>query len=99
VGVMFLGTPRSDRTRGVGEAPAGLLAPTAALAAACVALGLLPALVLPALLRVGAEVASQPAGASSVTLTDVMHDAGRVSLFAFLVVALLAVLWGARALL
>lgn len=98
VGVVFLGTPRSDRTRGVGEAPAGLLAPTAALAAACVVLGLLPALVMPALLRVGAQIASQPIGASAATLVDVVRDAGRVSLFAAIVVTMLGVVWGARAL-
>lgn len=98
VGVMFLGTPRGDRPQSVGEAPAGLLAPAAALAAACVFLGLLPALVLPALLRVGAQVAAQPMDASAATLADVMHDAGLVSLFAALVVALLALLWVVRAL-
>jgi NADH:ubiquinone oxidoreductase subunit 5 (subunit L)/multisubunit Na+/H+ antiporter MnhA subunit len=98
VGVMFLGTPRSDRTQGTGEAGAGLLAPAAALAAACVLLGLLPTLVLPALLRVGALVAAQPADTSAVTLAGVMQDAGRVSLFAALVVATLAVLWAGRAL-
>ena len=59
VGVMFLGTPRSDRVAHAGEARAGLLAPAAALAAACVFLGLLPTLVLPALLRVGAQVAAR----------------------------------------
>jgi formate hydrogenlyase subunit 3/multisubunit Na+/H+ antiporter MnhD subunit len=96
VGVMFLGAPRADRPH-AGEAPAGLLAPAGALAAACVALGLAPALVLPALLRVGALVAAQPMGASSSTLTDVMQDAGRVSLFAGVVVALLALCWVARA--
>lgn len=98
VGVVFLGHARSERTHGVGEAPTGLLAPTAALAAACVALGLLPTVVLPGLLRVGAQVASQPVLVSGATLSGVLADAARLSLFAAGLVALLGVVWGARAL-
>ena len=98
VGVMFLGTSRSDRTRGVGEAPVGLLAPAAALAAACVAIGLLPMLLLPTLLRVGAQIASHAAGESGPALAAVVRDAGRVSLFAAFVLVASAVAWGARAL-
>jgi formate hydrogenlyase subunit 3/multisubunit Na+/H+ antiporter MnhD subunit len=51
VGVVFLGVPRSAHARGAHEAPRTMLAPMAILAAACAAIGLAPAAVLPALVR------------------------------------------------
>ncbi|MBZ0112467.1 MAG: hydrogenase [Thermoanaerobaculia bacterium] len=52
VGVVFSGSPRSERARRAHEAPAGMLGPMAALALACALLGLRPSLVAPALDRV-----------------------------------------------
>jgi hydrogenase-4 component B len=48
-GVVFLGEPRSEAVARAGEAPRAMLAPMAALAAACAVLGLAPWLALPAL--------------------------------------------------
>jgi formate hydrogenlyase subunit 3/multisubunit Na+/H+ antiporter MnhD subunit len=96
VGVVFLGNARSARATEASEAPRGLLVPTAALAAACVALGLLPVLVVSPLLRVGAGVASLPLEAAGVTLTGVALDAGRVSMFAAAVVLTFGGVWWAR---
>ena len=61
VGVVFLGTPRSAHARAAHEAPRTMLAPMAILAGACIAIGLAPAAVLPALVRVGPGlVAARP---------------------------------------
>jgi formate hydrogenlyase subunit 3/multisubunit Na+/H+ antiporter MnhD subunit len=51
VGVVFLGSPRSAHARAAHEAPRTMLAPMAILAGACIAIGLAPAAVLPALVR------------------------------------------------
>jgi formate hydrogenlyase subunit 3/multisubunit Na+/H+ antiporter MnhD subunit len=51
VGVVFLGHPRSARAAGAHEAPAAMLWPMAALAGLCVAIGLAPAALVPALTR------------------------------------------------
>ncbi len=68
VGVVFLGTPRSAAAGDAHEAPTAMLAPMAALAAACALLGFAPALVAPALERAaaawnGAPLAGQPLAA------------------------------------
>ncbi|ABS27960.1 proton-conducting transporter membrane subunit [Anaeromyxobacter sp. Fw109-5] len=51
VGVVFLGSPRTAHARAAHEAPRAMLVPMAVLAAACAAIGLAPAAVLPALVR------------------------------------------------
>ncbi len=57
VGVVYLGNRRDDATAAAAaESPRGLLGPALALAAACVAIGLAPVLVLAPALRVGALV-------------------------------------------
>ncbi len=68
VGVVFLGAPRSAAAEGAHEASRLMLAPMAALAAACALLGLAPGLVAPALERAtavwaGAPLAGQPLAA------------------------------------
>lgn len=60
VGVVFLGAPRDTGVAEAHESPAGLTAPLAVLAAACVAIGLAPVLVVPPVLRVGGLVAGVP---------------------------------------
>jgi formate hydrogenlyase subunit 3/multisubunit Na+/H+ antiporter MnhD subunit len=61
VGVVFLGSPRSHHADGAHEPPAAMLAPMAALAAACAAIGLFPAATTAPLARAAARSASRPA--------------------------------------
>lgn len=70
-GVAFLGAPRSDRARAACEAPRGMLAGGALLAAACLFLGLLPgvgaaALAHPVRAALGAFGADAAAGAADL---------------------------------
>jgi formate hydrogenlyase subunit 3/multisubunit Na+/H+ antiporter MnhD subunit len=94
-GVVFLGTPRSAHARDAHEAPAAMLLPMAALAAACVAIGLAPAAVLPALRRAAAawarldpEALAAPAAAASASASWVSGVAAALLLAAALLVAL-----------
>jgi hydrogenase-4 component B len=59
-GVVFLGTPRSAAAAQAHESPRPMLASMAVLAAACVALGVAPWLVTPALERAAAVGAGEP---------------------------------------
>ncbi|MDE3127425.1 MAG: oxidoreductase [Gemmatimonadota bacterium] len=68
-GAVFLGRPRDASVVVAGESAAGITRPMAVLAAACVAVGLLPGVVTPPVLRAGALVAGHanpvvPAAAS-----------------------------------
>jgi hydrogenase-4 component B len=60
VGIVFLGTPRSDAAARAHEAPRAMLAPMAMLAALCALLGVAPMLVAPALERATAVWAGGP---------------------------------------
>jgi formate hydrogenlyase subunit 3/multisubunit Na+/H+ antiporter MnhD subunit len=97
-GVIFLGTPRTDRAEHAVEAPRGMVVPPAVLAALCAALGLAPFAVFPALLGVGARVAGADASASGSDLGRVLADATRVSWFAATLVLAIAAVWGWRSL-
>ncbi|GMV44289.1 MAG: hypothetical protein AMXMBFR64_60050 [Myxococcales bacterium] len=55
-GAVFLGEPRTEHAETAHEAPAAMLAPMVVLAALCVGIGLLPALLAPALDRVAATL-------------------------------------------
>ena len=58
VGVIYLGRPRDVSVfAGAHESSRGITAPMIALAVACVAIGLLPVVAVPAVLRVGRQVA------------------------------------------
>ena len=58
VGVVFLGRPRDLSVfPGAHESPRGMTVPMIALAIACVAIGLFPLVTIPAVLRVGRELA------------------------------------------
>jgi hydrogenase-4 component B len=52
VGICFLARPRSDAAAAASEAPATMLIPQASLALLCLALGLVPGMVLPALRQI-----------------------------------------------
>jgi formate hydrogenlyase subunit 3/multisubunit Na+/H+ antiporter MnhD subunit len=58
VGAVFLGVPRDPTIRPTSETP-GLTAPVVVLAAQCVAIGVLPVLILPPAFRAAAELAGQ----------------------------------------
>ena len=92
VGVVFLGTARSAHVERAHDPPAAMLAPMAALAAACAAVGLAPAAVLPALARAAAAWSRLDARALAEPAARAGASASLVSLVA------LALLLGAGAL-
>ncbi len=95
VGVVFLGTPRDGRVPAAHESPSGVTAPLVALAAACTAIGLLPVLVVPPVLRVGALLAGTPVAAVWPPGGD---PAVRIAtVFALTVTVAVIVLWRAEA--
>jgi hydrogenase-4 component B len=59
-GVAFLGQPRSEQAAGARESPRTMLWPMGILAGLCLAIGLAPILVAPALARATGAVAGQP---------------------------------------
>jgi formate hydrogenlyase subunit 4 len=67
VGIIYLGVPRFDLNTTIRESPAGMLRPQFALAAACIAIGFLPVLALPPVLRASALIAHLPA---DITVVD-----------------------------
>lgn len=90
-GVVFLGTPRSPRAAEATEPARGLLVPMLALAAACVALGIVPVL--------GMSLVRAPAGAlaaADVATTlprAVVSSAWTISLVALVMLASSVALW------
>jgi NADH:ubiquinone oxidoreductase subunit 5 (subunit L)/multisubunit Na+/H+ antiporter MnhA subunit len=85
-GALFLGQPREPRGGGlIGRDPRGMVVPALGLAAACVAIGLLPALALgPARLVVASVI--HPADGSGQVFEDWAQAAGRVSIMALAVI-------------
>ena len=92
-GAVFLGNPRSGAAQRAHEAPAAMLLPMAVLAAACAAIGLAPAAVLPLLERAAAEWSGLPAAALAATAADAAVSANRVSLAALALLLAIAALW------
>ena len=93
-GVLFLGSPRSQVTGGRGG-DHGLVAPQLVLAGFCVAIGLLPFLVIPAAARVALGImpdSAPPGLADALTGTAEM-----VSLVALVLLVLVVIVWGLRA--
>lgn len=95
-GTIYLGTPRGPAATAAHESAAGMLWPMYALAAACIAIGLLPALIVPPVLRVGAFVAGVPLSAAGLSGVDPAANA--VSGFAITLIAIIGLGWGVRAL-
>jgi hydrogenase-4 component B len=60
-GVVFLGSPRSHEAATAHEPPASMRGPMLGLAGACLAIGVVPALLAPALGRAATALAGQPA--------------------------------------
>jgi formate hydrogenlyase subunit 3/multisubunit Na+/H+ antiporter MnhD subunit len=89
-GVVFLGEARDPRVARAHESSAGVVRPMFVLAGACVAIGLLPVLVLPPLLRVGALVAGSPLSSDELR---VLGDAAPATVFTVSVAAGILLLW------
>ncbi len=92
VGAVFLGTGRSPHAALGAEPPASMLAPMALLAAACFAIGLAPALLVPALTRAAAQWARQPEAALAGPAAEAGASAARLSLVAAVLLLSVAVL-------
>ncbi len=93
VGVVFLGSPRSAHAERAHEAPATMLAPMAALAAACVAIGLAPAALLPALTRAAAAWSRLDPGSLAAPVASAAASASRVSLVALTLLVAAGAVW------
>jgi hydrogenase-4 component B len=96
VGIVFLGTARSPHAERAHEAPRSMLAPMAALAAACAAIGLAPAALMPALARAAAAWSRSGARAFAVPAERAASSASLVSLVALALLAAVAALWLVR---
>jgi len=97
-GTVFLGSGRSPHAALAREPPAAMLLPAAALASACLAIGLAPAALLPALSRAAAHWARLPEAVLSGPAAEAGASAMRVSLVAAALLALAAalLLWRRR---
>jgi hydrogenase-4 component B len=94
VGVVFLGRPRSAAAAQAAEPGLASVGPMVALAAACFAIGVYPALAIVPALAVGVSVAGTPMPAAE--LAAVGAALPRVALVALAVMVLSALLWLAR---
>ena len=94
-GIVFLGTPRSDRTAQSTEVGSSYLVPQAILALSCVAIGLLPALLANSIARVGAFVTGDPAWASTNAAISIGTMRGPMT-FAIALAAAIAAIGVAR---
>jgi hydrogenase-4 component B len=88
-GVTFLGRPRTPRAEVASEPGTLLSVPVGILAAACAAIGVLPALVMPFIIVAAESVAPGPAGES---ITSALSGAWRVSVFAAVLLVALGVI-------
>lgn len=95
-GVMLLGRPRSDRPLAAREVGPAFLFPQLALAAICVAIGLLPAVIVRPFLFVGATIAGEPQSQSAAAWADVSPGAQSVAVFATTLLLVVAVIWAGR---
>jgi hydrogenase-4 component B len=86
-GIVFLGAPRSADAAQGHEADAGMLVPMFGLAAACVLIGLAPALVVGPALAVGGSLAHVTAETAG---SGIPQAATRIGLLSLMLVALLA---------
>jgi hydrogenase-4 component B len=81
-GAVFLGHGRSPHVDGAREAPGPMLAPMAVLAAVCLAIGLAPAALLPALARAAAQWSGLAPAALAGPAAEAGAAAARVSVVA-----------------
>jgi hydrogenase-4 component B len=93
-GALFLGSPREAMVR-ESAAERGLVAPQLVLAAACITIGVLPILVIPAAMRAAAVVLQGRGAIDDVVAAT--QAASRISLAALGLVGLTAIIWLVRA--
>ncbi len=93
-GVLFLGTPRHTATVAPG-AEQGLINPQLALAAACILIGVLPILVIPAAAQAASAVLHDSGGIGEVVAGASVTSA--ISVAALALLALIAIVWRLRA--
>ncbi len=92
-GTVFLGNPRTPDAARAGESPRLMLLPMAVLAAACTAIGLLPALVVAPLARGAAAWSGMPVSSFAVPAQAATVSATWVTGVAFVLVAAVTALW------
>jgi formate hydrogenlyase subunit 3/multisubunit Na+/H+ antiporter MnhD subunit len=97
-GTVFLGNPRTPEAAAAHESPRAMLVPMGILAAACAAIGALPALLVPPLARGAAAWSGLPLADFSEVAEVTGRSAARVSGVALLLLALVGalVLWRRR---
>jgi hydrogenase-4 component B len=96
-GAVFLGLPRSERAAGAREVGWPMLAPMAVLAAACLAVGLWPAAVAPALQRaVAAAAPTGDAGLPALTALAALGPLSTMSLALLAALGLVGLVLGRR---
>ena len=96
VGVVFLGSPRSAHVAGAHEVPASMIGPMAVLAFACVAIGLAPTALLPALTRAAAAWSRIDAATLAASAASAGASAAWVSVVALALFVLVAAIWLVR---
>jgi formate hydrogenlyase subunit 3/multisubunit Na+/H+ antiporter MnhD subunit len=96
MGAVFLGPARSDAGAGAHEAPGAMLLPMAALAAACLGIGVAPGLLVPALARGAASWARLPPAALGPPASAAAAAAAGVTLGAAVLLSVLGLLVALR---
>lgn len=91
IGVVYLGTPRHVLATDAHESAGGMIRPLVGLAAACVAIGLVPIAVVPPAIRVGSLVAGFSAGTAGLPAAA---GAGSATVFTVALALSLVVAWG-----
>jgi formate hydrogenlyase subunit 3/multisubunit Na+/H+ antiporter MnhD subunit len=95
-GVVFLGTPRSEAAENGREPGAGYLAPMAALALTCIAIGLFSPLAVRVALDVAATIPDVAASVRQGILAPVTSAASGIALVSGGLIVLIAVAWALR---
>jgi len=95
-GIVFLGRPRSERPLAAREVGPAWLFPQLALAAICVAIGLLPAVIVRPFLVIGMTIAGASRSQAATALADVSPAAQSVAVFAAGLLLVAAVIWAGR---
>jgi hydrogenase-4 component B len=91
-GTVFLGQPRTAEAMGAHESPRAMLVPMGVLAVACVVVGAVPVLLLPALARGAAAWSGMPLSALAGPAATAGASAAGVSGVAFVLLALVGLL-------
>jgi hydrogenase-4 component B len=91
-GVVFLGSPRSDRAALAHEVSRGMLTPMLVLAGACVLVGVAPSFAVAPVIQVAMSLTPRAADAAADT-SAVVRDSASISIIALSMLGLLAAAW------